>query len=82
MMIGRGKREEGGVARQQVGRQHFAFLLFLRQYLHLQALLQHRFAAIRGTGVHHQISLLCPLSFARALLEHIVHRTLWLRQVP
>ncbi len=58
-------------------------LLFLRQCFTLQKLLHHRFAATRGNGVQHRISLgLCQLRFARALLEHIVHRARWLRQLP
>jgi hypothetical protein len=59
-------------------------LLFLRQCLMgLQSLVRHRFAAIRGTVAQYRTSLrLCQLTFARALLEHIVHRTCWLRQLP
>jgi hypothetical protein len=58
-------------------------LLFLRQCLLIQKLVHHRFAVIRGNGVQHQIGLrLCQLTFARALLEHIVHQARWLRQLP
>jgi hypothetical protein len=59
-------------------------LLFFRQYfIRLRKLVHHRFAAIRGAGVQHRISLrLCQLTFARVLLEHIVHRARWRRQLP
>jgi hypothetical protein len=57
--------------------------LSCRQFFSRQKLVHHRFAAICGTGVHHRISLrLCHLTFARALLEHIVHRARWRRQFP
>ncbi len=57
-------------------------LLFLQQCLSLLTLVHHRFVAIPGTGVQHQISLrLCQLTFAHALLGPIVHRTHWRRQL-
>jgi hypothetical protein len=62
---------------------HVIGLLFLPQCLARQKLMHHRFAAIRGTGAQYRTSLrLCQLTFARALLEHIVHRARWLRQLP
>jgi hypothetical protein len=62
---------------------HVIDFLFLRQCFTRLRKLVHRFVAIRGTGVQHRISLrLCQLAFAHVLLEHIVHRTRWQRQIP
>ncbi len=62
---------------------HVIDFLFLRQcFIWLRKLVYHRFVAIRGTGVQHRLSLrLCQLAFAHVLLEHIVHRARWLRQL-
>jgi hypothetical protein len=58
-------------------------LLFLRQCLPIHKLVHHRFAAIGGTGVQYWINLrLCQLTFARALLENIVHQAGWRRLLP
>ena len=57
--------------------------LSCRQFFPRQKLVRHRFAAICGTGVQHPISRrLCRLTFARVLLEHIVHQDRWRRQLP
>ncbi len=59
-------------------------LLYLPQCLKvLLPFAHHGFAGFRGTRVHYRISLhLCQLTFARALLENIVHRTRWRRTLP